>query len=259
MAKKRIILALIVAVLPFVFWFKIQSWINDPLRFQEQSIWLWPLALFIVFNAFLCLSFLLLSKGLKFVVILSNFLAFLLFSGFNEILLLGVAISFLFQLVSMSVISKESKNRLQFKFYSALKPGLSRLVTSLLILISFVYFLSSGVQASVRKKELPPSIQKTIQVIVGNYVGENLEIQNPRLKAETSSQVLGQINEFLQPYFKFLPPILAFALFIILQGLSFIFVWLSLLLAFIIFAVFKKTGLIRIDKKPQEAEVISFD
>ena len=258
MEKKIIILASVAAALSFAFWFKIQTWINDPLRFQEQSIWLWPLILFIVLVAFLCLSFLLLPKGLKFAVVAANFFALLIFFGFNEILLLGIAISFLFQLASMAAVTKESKNRLQFKFYSALKPGLSRLVTSLLILISFVYFLSPAVQASVGQKELPPGIQRTIQVVVGNYIGENLEVQNPRLKAETGNQVLAQINKFIQPYFKFLPAILAFALFIVLQGLSFIFVWLSLLFAFIVFVVFKKTGLIKIEKKPQEAEIVSF-
>ena len=258
MAKKRIILASVVVALSFAFWFKIQTWINDPLRFQEQSIWLWPLVLFVVLVAFLCLCFLLLPKGLKFAVVAANFFALLIFSGFNWVLLLGVAISFLFQFASMSAVTKESENRLQFKFYSALKPGLSRLVTSLLILVSFVYFLSPAVQASVSRKELPPSIQRTIQIIVGNYVGENLEVQTPSLKAETSNQVLTQINKFIQPYFKFLPPILAFALFIVLQGLSFIFVWLSLLFAFIVFVVFKKTGLIKIEKKPQEAEIVSF-
>ncbi len=255
---KKLIFVLATTVSSFAFWWKLLPWINDPLRFQVTSVWLWPLVLFILLLALTSLSFLLLPKSYRLALIFINFLAFVIFFGTNQILLLGIAISFLFQLVAVRAIDKEKENHLAFSFSSVLRPSVARLTTSLLILISFAYFLSYGVQASVNKKELPSSFQRTIQVLIGNYIGENLEIQNPRLKAETSNQVIRQINTFLKPYFQFLPPILAFSLFLILQGLSFIFIWLAILLALIIFSILKLTGLIKITKKPKEAEVITF-
>lgn len=255
---KKIVLIAVTVAMAFLFWWKLRPWIDDPLRFGDFDIWLWPVILFVLLAGLSGLSFLLLPKKFKLILVLANFLIFLLFFGVKEILLLGVAISVLFQWSALNAVQGESNNRLHFKFKSVLKTGMSRLVTSLFILISFAYFVSPVVQASAVKNELPSGIQKTIQILVGNYVGENLEAQNPRLKAETTSLVLRQINNFLKPYFKFLPPILAFALFIVLQGLSVVFVWLSVLLAFLIFIFLKIAGLVKIEKKPKEAETISF-
>ena len=134
---KKITLTLVTSVAAFVFWWKVGPWINDPLRFSDFGIWLWPVILFILLTALLGLSFLLLPKKFKLVVVLLNFLAFLLFFGIGEILLLSVAISFLFQWAALSAVQNESGNRLQFKFKSVLKTGISRLITSLLILVSF--------------------------------------------------------------------------------------------------------------------------
>src|SRR3989344_5828292 len=94
---KKITLTLVTSVAAFVFWWKVGPWINDPLRFSDFGIWLWPVILFILLTALLGLSFLLLPKKFKLVVVLLNFLAFLLFFGIGEILLFSVAISFLFQ------------------------------------------------------------------------------------------------------------------------------------------------------------------
>lgn len=256
---KKIVLIAVNAVLALFFWWKLGPWIDDPFRFSDSNIWLWPLVLFVLLAAVSGLSFLLLSKKFKLLIILLDVLLFLAVFGTNKFLFLGIIIFVLFQLTALDTIQNESQNRLQFKFKSVLKTGVSRLVTSFLILISFAYFISPTVQASVSRNELPSNVQKAVQILVGNYVGENLETQNPRLKAETTSLVLRQINSFLKPYFKFLPPLLAFALFIVLQGLGFVFVWLSVLVSFIVFIFLKISGLVKIEKKAKEAETISFE
>lgn len=256
---RKLILVGITGISAFAFWWRTEPWINDSSRFSDVSAWLWPLILFILLSALFCLSFLLLPQKLRLLTVSLNLIAFVVFFGVKEVLLLAVAIPFLFQLSAISVIENESENRLKFKFRSILRPGMARLITSLLILVSFAYFLSPVIQSSAEKKEIPPVIQKTIQMLVGNYVGEDLGAESPRLKAETTSLLLREVSDFLQPYFKFLPPILAFALFIVLQGLSVIFVWLSILLAFIIFMILKMTGLVKIEKESKEAEKISFE
>jgi len=255
---KRIILTAVACFLSFVFWFKAKPWIVDPLRFQDVNVWLWPVIILIAYTALLALSFLLLPKLYRLVAVVFNLGIFLIFFGVQEIVLAGGAIALLIQLSAIRAVQNAGDNSLHFKFVPALKPGISRLLTGVFILVSFAYFLSPGVQASAQNKELPQGIRKTIQIVVGNYIGENLEIQNPRLKAETNNYIIKQVTTFLQPYFKFLPPILAFGLFLILQGISVVFVWLAVLLAFIVFWIFKTQGLVKIDKKPKEADVLSF-
>ena len=136
--------------------------------------------------------------------------------------------------------------------------GLRRLITSILILVSFGYFLSSGVQQIVDKKELPGAVRKTVQVVVGSYVSENLEHENPSLRAQVTEGVLNQITNFLKPYFVFFPPVFAFGLFLILQGLSAIFIWLAIVMALLVFWLLKLLKLVKIEKESKEAEIINF-
>ncbi|MBI2676967.1 MAG: hypothetical protein HYX21_03440 [Candidatus Yanofskybacteria bacterium] len=255
---KKILLAGTTCALSLFFWLKAKPWIADPLRFQEVDVWLWPVVMLIAYTALLALSLLLLPKLYKLLAIFFNLAIFLIFFGVDQVILAGAGLAFLIQLSAVKAVQNAGENSLRFKFVPALKSGISRLLTSVFILISFAYFLSPGVQASAQNKELPQGIRKTIQIVVGNYIGENLEIQNPRLKAETNNYIISQVTTFLQPYFKFLPPILAFGLFLILQGISVVFVWLAVLLAFIVFWILKMRGLVKIEKKPMEAEIINF-
>ena len=55
-----------------------------------------------------------------------------------------------------------------------------------------------------------------------------------------------------------MPPILAFGLFLVLQGLSFIFVWLTAGLSVFIFWVLKKAGWVRLKIVQKEAEELEF-
>ncbi|MEK7603954.1 MAG: hypothetical protein AAB461_02425, partial [Patescibacteria group bacterium] len=64
--------------------------------------------------------------------------------------------------------------------------------------------------------------------------------------AETARVTVQQINNLLSPYFQYAPPLLAFGLFLILLGLNWIFVWLSVLAGVGIFWILKKTGFIMI-------------
>ncbi|MBI2057898.1 MAG: hypothetical protein HYT63_02855 [Candidatus Yanofskybacteria bacterium] len=256
---KKVFLTGVTCIFSFVFWFKVNLWIDDPLRFRDINIWLWPAVILIIFVALLALSFLLLPRLYKLLAIFFNLAIFLIFFGVDQVILAGAGLALLIQLSAVSAVKSSGDNSLRFKFIPALKSGVSRVLTSVFILISFAYFLSPGVQASSKSQELPQGIKKTIQIVIGNYIGENLEIQNPRLKAETNNYVIKQITNFSKPYFKFLPPILAFGMFLILQGVSFVFIWLAILLAFIVFSIFKVSGLVRIEKKPKEAEVLVFN
>lgn len=256
---KQAVLIIAVGIISAGFWFTLKPLFESQDVLQNWFVWFWPFVLGILFLATLCLSFVLLTRSWRLLAIGLNLLIFLIFFGWSYILIGGAALSLLFQLAAANNIAGEKVNHLKFSLRSIIRPGMARLVTAVLILVSFGYFLSGGVQASAETKKLPEGVQRTIQIIVGNYLGETSSgVDNPNLRARTSREIISQLNQFLKPYFKFLPPVLAFGLFLILQGLSVIFIWLSIFLAFIIFAIMKTTGWVKIEKGSKEAETVIF-
>ncbi len=256
---KQFLLVALTSVAALVFWMVTKPLIVGPVNFQETFFWLWPLTLLVILAGLMALSFLLLEPKIIWLVMALNLIIFALLFNPKEITIWGgVALAFFFQFSAREITRKEKNNRLRFNFPSIVWSGVGRLITSILILISLAYFLSSGAQATAQKKELPGAVRQVVEVVVGSYIGENLEGQNPRLRAQATEAVLQKINNFFNPYFVYLPPIFAFSLFLILQGLSIIFIWLAVLWAWLIFWILKLLKIVRIEKEPKEAEVINF-
>lgn len=256
---KQIILLVVTTVAALVFWLVTKPLIEGPLNFQAVETWLWPLVLLCLLGGLLALSFLLLDKRATWLAMGLNLVIFAILFNPREIITWGgVAIALFFQLYARKVIQGEKNNHLRVNLKLTVDPGLRRLITSILILVSFGYFLSSGVQAAAQNKELPGAVRKTVQVVVGSYVGENLETQSPSLRAQATETVLSQITNFLDPYFIFLPPILAFSLFLILQGLSAVFIWLAVAMTLFLFWLLKILRVVKIEKASKEADVINF-
>lgn len=254
---KQIVLSAISIATAFLFWLLVKPVFGQ--AFSEVKNWLWPLVALAVFSGLTGLTFLLLDRKTVWLVMVLNLIIFaLLFNPKEIIVWAGAGIALLFQLSARQAIQSEIQNRLKFDLHSVLHSGLGRFITSILILISFAYFLNSGVREAAERRELPGPVRQTVQTVVGSYIGENLERQNPSLRAEATEKILSEVTNFLKPYFVFIPPVLAFGLFLILQGLSFIFVWLGILVAMLIFWVLKILKLVTMKKETREVEVISF-
>ena len=143
-----------------------------------------------------------------------------------------------------------------------MRRGLPHVISPFLIMISFAYFFSPGVQMQTSEKQLPPTINQVIEKTVSTFLGDEIKKLPPEEQAKAEGQLIGQVKnqllEFAGPYFRFMPPVLAFGLFLVLTGLSAIFVWGSIGLAVFLIWVFKKTGLIQIKKIQIEAEQLEF-
>lgn len=254
---KKILLAVVTVATALGFWLLLKPIFGQ--SFPEARNWVWPLATLAVFSGLTGLTFLLFDRKTVWLVISLNLVIFALVFNPKEITVwAGVGMALLFQLSARQAIRGESQNRLKFKLSSTLHSGMGRLITSILILISFAYFLNSGIREAAERQELPGPVHQAVRVVVGSYIRENLERQNPSLRAQATQTVLNQITNFLKPYFVFVPPVLVFGLFLILQGLSFIFVWLGILLAMLIFRILKILKLVTIEKEQKEVEILNF-
>ncbi len=258
---KKVILIIVVGIMACLFWFWAKPWIESPGRFLEIGIWLKPLITFVVLTSAIGLSFLLLKDyALKILISALVGLPFFFVFGFNQFYLGAFVLMVLLFMYGMRNIQAETGERTKINIRVIMQRGLPRIVTAMLVMVSFAFFFSPNIQASAKNGQLPPSFKQVIERTVDSFLGGQIKNLSPQerqqVKSQTVSQVMEQFAEFLGPYVQYLPPILAFGLFLILQGLSFIFVWLAVLVSALLFATLKRTGFFKIGAVSVEAEKI---
>src|SRR3989338_1335161 len=188
-------------------------------------------------------------------------LFYLVYFGFNAINLLGVAILAGLLFLSRLSINSELNERFKINSKTILRRGLMSVVLGIFVLISFAAYQSPLAKEIESSKKLPSGTEVFIRDIVANTIGSRVDTVNEAEKQNIISQItnetFGEINTFLKPYFQYAPPFLAFGLFLILWGLSWIFIWLSVLLGMLIFWILKKTKFVKMEKYSVEAEKLT--
>jgi len=187
-------------------------------------------------------------------------LVYLLQFGFTQLNLLGVGIFLLFGLYSLTNSRTEIGQRTKINIRRIIQVGAWPVIMGLFVLVSFAVYQSPFAEELSRSEKLPSASQSFIRSIVEQIVGRQVQTDNETEKQNIITQItnetFGEINTFLKPYFQYAPPLLAFGLFLILWGLSWIFVWLSALLGMLIFWVLKKTKVVKIEERDVKAEVL---
>ena len=260
---KKAIPAVLVAVTACLFWFWLKPWVESPGRFLQIGIWLKPLVMFAVLTSAIGLSFLLIKDyTLKILTSVLAGLPFFFVFGFNQFYLGAFVLMVLLFMYAMRNVQAEAGGRTKINIRIIMQRGLPRIVTAMLVMISFAFFFSPKIQASAKSKQLPPTVKEVIERTVSGFMGSEIKSLPPRERQQVENQVITQViaqfTDLLEPYFRYFPPILAFGLFLILQGLSFIFVWLAVGISVLLFWAMKKSGLVRIRVVQKEAERIEF-
>jgi len=186
-------------------------------------------------------------------------LLFLGYFGITWLNLLGVGLFVLLNLYSRANTVSEITERHKINIRRSLNTGLFPVVMAFFLVISFAAYQSPGVKNLQNAKQLPSQSEVFIQTIIEKTAGGYVQ-GNPGEKRGTinqaSNQTLKSLNDFLRPYFKYSPPVVAFGLFLVLWGLSWIFVWLSVLLGMLIFWILKKTNVVKIEERDVKAETL---
>ncbi len=187
-------------------------------------------------------------------------LTFLLVFGWNWLNFIAVGIFFLFNFWSANRVKREMFERKILNISNAFYHGLTPVVLGLFVMISFAAYQSPLLAEIKTANNLPGQTQVFFQQIVDKTIGQKISASTPQQRSqvtnEVASQTFQQLNSFLKPYFRFAPPVLAFGLFLILWGLSFIFIWCGMLIGVILFWILKKTKVVRIEERDVKAEVL---
>lgn len=257
---KKTIVFLAVALTSLLLWAWLRPWIESPYTFTHAGLWIRPLALLLLSLPIFTLPLILLDRRLykiisSLIVVGMFFVAF----GYAWVYFIGGAALVLLSLYAERAVRQELASRTTIDARTVFSAGMKPIVTGLLIMISFAYFLSPVVQASARGQELPTNVRKVVEFTVDNLLGRNPQrvVQDDQVKNQLIDNVVVQIAHFLGPYVKYAPPVLAFGLFLLLQGVSFLFVWVGGFVGALLFFVLKKIGFIQITEKSVKAETIA--
>src|SRR3989344_1790422 len=165
-------------------------------------------------------------------------LLFLSYFGFTRLNIVGFGLFVLLNLYSLTNAGNEIIQRNKINIRRSLNSGLFPVVMAFFLIISFAAYQSPDVKDLKNAKQLPTQSEVFIKTIIektaGSYV-QGSPSEKRGIINQISSQTTTSLNDFLRPYFKFAPPVVAFGLFLILWGLSWFFVWLSILVGMLIF------------------------
>ncbi len=185
---------------------------------------------------------------------------FLLALGWSWLNFSAVLIALGFNLWSATRVRREINERRILNITDAFYHGLMPVVLGLFVMVSFAAYRSPILNEIKTAQQLPSQTQIFFQQIVDNTIGQKIKATTPGQRQqvinEIASQTFQEINNIMKPYFRYAPPILAFGLFLILWGLSFLFVWLGIVVGLALFWILKKTGVVRVENQDVSAEVL---
>lgn len=252
---KLIVWHAIIAVLGWKFWAYASYLFDSPHPDFEPA----GVLNFILFSAALAIGLMLFNQkrwALSFGAV--SGLLYLGYFGFNPLNLLGAGILIGFTVFSRFNIAAELQERLKINSRVILRRGMMGIVLGMFVLISFAAYQSPLAKQIEKSERLPSQTETFIYKMVRSTIGSRIEAVNESQKEAISSQIANEtsqeINTFLKPYFQYAPPLLAFTLFLILWGLSWIVVWLSVLLGMFIFWLLKKFKVVSIGERDIKAE-----
>ena len=178
----------------------------------------------------------------------------------SNINLVGMFILVLLFYHAQDVVIGEVQERIKINPRLLIKKGLFDFVIALFILTSFAAYQSPAIEQFKNIQKLPSSSEVFIKTIVEQTLGGQLDEASPDQKEAVFNQitreVVGEANTFLEPYFEYAPPALAFGLFLVLWSVGWVFVWLSVFLGMLLFWILKKIKFFKIEEKDVRAEVL---
>jgi len=183
---------------------------------------------------------------------------FLLFFEWTYINLVGVLIAMsLFEYARFAGV-EEIDQWTKINSRTIVRRGATGVVLAFFVLVSFAAYQSPVATGIAETEQLPSVTQQLMRSVVDSVIGSQIPAgpEKEGVISQVTNETFQQINGILKPYLQYAPPLLAFGLFLILWGLSWIFVWLSVLVGMGIFWILKKTEMIKIEERDVKAEIL---
>ncbi len=221
----------------------------------------WPvLVAFLLLTSLIIIGYALFrSRWVPLIMSLIVGLGFLAWYGFTWLDFLGVAILILLNYEAYRRVGLQIQ-RVKINTAEIFNHGLYPIVIGIFILTSFAVYQGPAVEKLESTKRLPSQAEQFFHQVAEKFVTPQLDTATPKERQyivnQVAAQAYQQANAWLRPYYQFAPPVLAFTLFLILWGLSWLFVALSGGVGILLFRLLKKTRVVRVEERDVKAEVL---
>lgn len=258
---KRIGLIVAVAISSTLVWATTKPWLESPVAFSGYMVLVWPAIAVVFASALTGLAWMLLVRPVeRIAAILASWASFIIFWKPDIWYVSVLPLFVLLWYESSRRIRNDVTDRHKVRVNISLGTGLTPLLLGTFLMISLGFYLlpayhtvtpgrvSVGVQGWLEGAYSQPLIEQQL-----SQLPPSMQAQ---VKRDLAKSVDDWIIKILGPLGPFVPPLLAFALFLVLWSVSFIFREAAIWLGVLLFKILKTVGFIKVGEKDVKAEVI---
>ncbi len=259
---KRIVIICAVALTATLVWATAKPWLENPLRFSGYAILLWPSLALVLASAVAGLAWMMLdSKTDRFAAILASWASFVIFWSPDIWYVSMLPLFALLWHLSATRIRDDLSDRHTIRIRTSLGAGLTPLMLGTFLMLSLGFYLlpayhnvgASEVSVGLQG-QLTDAYDNPLVVAQLNQLPPSMRAQ---VKADLSKNVDAYVKRFLGPLDAYVPPLLAFALFLVLWSVLFIYRELAIWFGLLLFRGLVASGFVRIVEKDVKAETLS--
>ncbi len=258
---KRISLICAVALSSALLWATAKPWLESPMRFASYTVIIWPSIALILSSAITAITWMLLERPIERVsAIVASWASFILFWS-PDLWYISMLPLFagLWYLASQRIRSDMS-DRHSLRVSTSLGAGLTPLMLGTFLMISLGFYLLPS-NHTVGVKEVSVGVQGYLKDAYTNPVlAAQLNQLPASMRAQVKSDIAKNVEMYIQKYLgplgSFLPPLLAFGLFLVLWSVLFIYREGAIWCGVGIFAILKAVGFLKVATRSVQAEVI---
>lgn len=260
---KRIALILSVVACATAVWWASHVWLTQPGRFSEFSTWLLPGVAVIVMGAVVMVAFALMERRSEWLAASLASWATLVLFWRPDIWYLSVLPFFLlFWHEAWRRVRADMADRRKIRINATLGAGMKMVLLGAFLMMSMGFYLLPSTRA-INAGSVSQDLSQQVDVAYENpIVQSQLAVEqfpeqfHQKVKEDFLARVDGIIRDWLGPLSPYLPPILAFVLFLALWSVAFVFREFAIWLGVLLFWLQKTTGFVRIDTEQVPHEVL---
>lgn len=260
-STKRILIILAVVTSTTLVWLTAKPWLEDPLGFSSYTALLWPSLALVLASSVTGLAWMMLESTTdRVAAMLASWASFVLFWNpdiwYVSMLPLFAGLWYL----AASRIRSDLSDRHTLRIRTSLGAGLTPLMLGTFLMLSLGFYLLPANQM-IGPAQVSEGIQGHLEGAYENpAIVAQLNQLPPALRAQVKADIGKKVDQyaqrFLGPFGKFLPPLLAFGLFLVLWSTLFIYRELAIWFGSVLFRVLTWSGFVRIVEKDVKAQAL---
>jgi hypothetical protein len=260
---KRIFLIIAIIAAATVTWWASHAWLSSPDRFTGYSILFWPSLAVSLLGAVAGLGWMLLERPVdRLAAILGSWATFIVFWSPDIWYLSVLPLFLLLWWESGRRMRDDLSDRRTLRINATLGRGVKLTLLGAFLMISLGFYLlpstrtigvshiSTGVREQVDQAYDNPLVQSQLAT------EEFPPAFQQQVRADLLARVDAVLRQWLGPLGPFLPPILAFVLFLAMWSVSFIFREVAIWLGMGLFALLRMSGFVRIGERDVTMKVL---